>query len=52
MTKEKWNKLSLFEQLSNVAGDVERLVATKENYEQGISKEDFSDFYLNKVRLL
>ena len=52
MTTERWKKLSLFEQLSNVAGDVERLVSTKEKFDSGQSKEDYSDFYLDKVRNL
>ena len=52
MTAQSWNKLSLFEQLSNVAGDVGRLVSTRENKMQGKSKEDFSGFYLNKIRVL
>ena len=44
--------MSLFEQMSNIAGDVERLVSTKEKYDQGIAREDHSGFYLDKVRRL
>lgn len=53
MTQKTWNRLSLFEQLSNVDGDVKRLVETHENYLNGNSQDDFSQRYLeNIIRLL
>ena len=53
MTQKTWNRLSLFEQLSNVDGDVKRLVETHENYINGNSQDDFSQRYLeNIIRLL
>ena len=53
MTQKNWNRLSFFEQLSNVDGDVKRLVETHENYLNGNAPEDFSQRYLdNIIRLL
>lgn len=49
MTQKTWNRLSLFEQLSNVDGDVKRLVETHENYLNGNSQADFSQRYLERI---
>jgi len=53
MTQKTWNKLSFFEQLSNVDGDVRRLIETHENYINGNAVEDYSTKYLdNIIRLI
>lgn len=49
MTQQMWNELSFFEQMSNIDGDVERLIRTHENYLNGKSDKDNSDFYLDKI---
>ena len=49
MTQQMWNELSFFEQMSNIDGDVERLIRTHENYVTGKSDKDNSEFYLNKI---
>ena len=41
MTQKTWNRLNFFEQLSNVDGDVKRLVETHENYINGNAVEDY-----------
>ena len=47
MKKENWFRLSFFEQLSNIAGEVNRLV---ENEEQ--NDKEYEAFYLNKIKEL
>ena len=47
-----WNELSLFEQLSNVAGEVHRMIDTRNAYLHGGAKKDYSEFYFNKVKEL
>lgn len=49
MSQELWNKLSLFEQLSNIDGDVQRLVRAHEKYINGESQNDNGYFYLNNI---
>lgn len=41
-----------FEQLSNIDGDVERLIRAHEEFLAGEAKEDYSLFYLNRVEKL
>jgi hypothetical protein len=49
MTSESWNKLDIKEQLSNVDGEVRRLVRARNNYKKGISKEDHTASYIGKI---
>ena len=35
MTQQAWNKLSFFEQMSNIDGDVQRLIRAHEKYIRG-----------------
>ena len=49
MTQKIWNELSFFEQMSNIDGDVERLIRAHEKFLNGESDVDNSDFYLNKI---
>lgn len=49
MTQKTWNRLSFFEQLSNIDGDVNRLVETHENYVCGAAVEDYSSVYLENI---
>ncbi len=49
MTQKIWNRLSFFEQLSNVDGEVRRLVQVHENYKSGNCTEDYSTQYLEKI---
>ena len=41
MTQKNWNRLSFFEQLSNVDGEVRRLVEAHNKYINGISSVDY-----------
>lgn len=52
MTQQTWNELSFFEQLSNIDGDVERLIRAHEDYLAGEAKEDYGLFYLDKIEKL
>ncbi len=49
MTDEKWFSLTLFEQLSNIAGDVKRFMDTDEDYRSHKTKEDYSGFYFERI---
>ncbi len=40
MNKDTWNSLTFFEQLSNIDGDVERLIRAHEKYENKASEKD------------
>ncbi len=52
MTRETWNSLSFFEQLSNIDGDVERLIRAHEKFENKSSEKDNGFFYLENIRKL
>lgn len=52
MTQERWNRLSLFEQLSNIGGEVKRCLDSRDDYISHKSEKDYSRFYLNKAREL
>ncbi|MGN0326222.1 MAG: hypothetical protein ACI4DW_07910 [Lachnospiraceae bacterium] len=47
MKLENWYKLSFFEQLSNIAGEVKRLI---DNENDGC--KEYEEFYLNKIMTL
>lgn len=49
MTQKTWNRLSFFEQMSNIDGEVNRLVQVHENYRNGTSERDYSEEYLIKI---
>ncbi len=49
MTSEMWNKLGIKEQLSNIHGEVKRLIRARNNYLNGIAKEDHTASYLDKI---
>ena len=49
MTDERWFSLTLLEQLSNISGDVKRLIDTREAYSAGREKEDYSGFYFDRI---
>ena len=40
MTQKSWNKLTFFEQLSNIDGEVKRLVDDHEDYLRGNKQTD------------
>jgi len=44
-----WEEMTLFEQLSEVAGDIKRCVDSKEKYLKHESPKDFSFFYYDKA---
>ncbi|MCR5790195.1 MAG: hypothetical protein K6G83_09950 [Lachnospiraceae bacterium] len=50
MSKDTWNSLSFFEQLSNIDGDVERLNHAHEKYINKASEKDNGYFYLDKIK--
>ena len=52
MTSENWNKLGIKEQLSNVHGEVKRLIRARNNFTSGVSKEDYTASYVNKIHEL
>ena len=49
MTKETWYSLTLKEQLSNIHGEVKRLIRARNNYLSGRSSQDYSETYLKKI---
>ena len=49
MTQETWNRLSFFEQMSNIDGDVERLIRAHRKYANGDCEVDNGLFYLDKI---
>ena len=49
MTDERWFSLTLFEQLSNISGDVKRFIDTREAYSAGREKENYSGFYYDRI---
>ena len=49
MTQKTWNRLSFLEQMSNVDGEVRRLVEVHNNFNTGINETDYSEQYLDKI---
>ncbi len=49
MTQKIWNRLSFFEQMSNVDGEVRRLVEVHDNYINGKCDVDYANSYLDKI---
>ena len=53
MIDEKiWDRLSFMEQLSNIDGEVERLLDDHTRYVFGISEQENSESYLDKINTL
>lgn len=52
MTQAIWNKLTLFEQMSNIDGDVERMIRSHEKFLSGESDKDYGWFYFENIRKL
>lgn len=52
MTQKIWNRLSFFEQLSNIDGEVRRLIQTHERHLEDSNIEDYSEDYLVKIQKL
>lgn len=52
MTQKTWNELTFFEQMSNIDGDVERLIRSHEKFLNGETDKDNSEFYLSKITSL
>ena len=50
MTRKTWEQLSFFEQLSNIDGDVNRLIRAHEKYINGDSEVDNGYFYLDNIK--
>ena len=49
MTQEIWYSLDIKEQLSNIHGEVERMIRARNNYKSGRSKEDHAKSYIEKI---
>ncbi len=49
MTKEGWFKYTLSEQMSNIGAEVHHFIEARDNYREGRSEEDYSEFYYNKA---
>lgn len=52
MNRETWEKLSFFEQISNMDGDVERLIRAHNRYLEGGSESDKGFFYIDNINKL
>ena len=52
MTRELWSTFSTMEQLSNIHGEVVRLVRARKNYILGKTDKDYSGQYLEKIHRL
>ena len=50
--KIDWNSLSFFEQMDHIGSEVKRCCDTRNDFLNGRSDEDFSDFYFKKVQSL
>ncbi len=52
MSSETWYELELKEQMSNIHGEIVRLIRARNNYRTGRSTQDYTGSYINKVRKL
>ena len=52
MKRETWDGLTFFEQMSNIDGDVNRLIRAHEKYVNGESETDNGYFYLENIKKL
>ena len=49
MTQEMWNSLGIKEQMSNIHGEVVRMIRSRNNYKNGRATDDCSIAYLSKI---
>ena len=52
MNREIWNSLTFFEQLSNIDGEVRRLVQAHTDFLENRSDKDHAYFYLQKIKMM
>lgn len=52
MDRKSWEQLTFFEQMSNIDGDVNRLIRAHEKYLKGESETDNGYFYLENIKKL
>ena len=52
MSKELWYSLGIKEQMSNIHGEVVRLIRARNNYRTGRSSQDHTDDYMKKIHEL
>ncbi len=52
MKRETWDSLTFFEQMSNIDGDVDRLIRAHEKYINGETETDNGYFYLENIKKL
>ncbi len=52
MNREIWNSLTFFEQLSNIDGEVRRLVRAHTDFLENRSDKDHAYFYLQKIKMM
>ncbi|MBR6238248.1 MAG: hypothetical protein IKQ83_04285 [Lachnospiraceae bacterium] len=49
MTAEKWCELNIFEQMSNIAGEIKRYIDSRNSFARGETAKDYSGFYFDKA---
>lgn len=52
MSNKTWYELELKEQMSNIHGEVVRLIRARNNFRSGKSSQDYTESYIRKVRNL
>ncbi len=52
MSKELWYSLGIKEQLSNIHGEVVRMIRARNNYRTGRSSRDYTNEYMKKIHEL
>lgn len=52
MERKTWEQLTFLEQMSNIDGDVNRLISAHERYSNGESDTDNGYFYLENIKKL
>ena len=49
MTAERWYQLNIFEQMSNIAGEIKRFIDSRDSFARGETSTDYSGFYYDKA---
>ena len=49
MSKELWYSLGIKEQLSNIHGEVVRMIRARSNYRMGKSSQDYTNDHMKKI---
>ena len=49
MTAERWNTLTIFEQMSNISGEVTRLIQNKQAVDNGNTDKNYTDLYIKRI---